>query len=164
MDTNQLSDLYEIQKLKAQYFRFLDTKQWGDFRALFTDDMKLYIEPTPLPESNDPTFPSPEALVGYLSSSHPDKVTVHQGHMAEIDFISQDAARGIWAMFDWVDDPGHGGAWQGFGHYHENYVRCPDGRWRISEVRLTRLRVDSVEPRRPGPIVRIDPQQGPTKN
>ena len=159
MDPNQLSVLYEIQRLKAQYFRFLDTKQWEDFRGLFTDDMKLYIEPTPLPESSDPTFPSPEALVTYLSHSHPEKVTVHQGHMAEIDFLSNDSARGIWAMFDWVDDPGRGGAWQGFGHYHEHYVRCPDGRWRIAEVRLTRLRVDSVEPRRPGPVVRIDPQQ-----
>ena len=35
-------------------------------------------------------------------------------------------------MYDWVDDPARGAAWQGFGHYHERYVRCPDGQWRIS--------------------------------
>jgi len=159
MESRQLPDLVEIQQLKARYFRLLDTKRWNDFRALFTDDMKLYLEPTPIPESEQPTFPSPEALIGYLSSSHPDKVTVHQGHMPEIEFTSDDTATGVWAMFDWVDDPGRGGAWQGFGHYHEKYVRGPDRRWRIQEVRLTRLRVDSVEPRRPGPAVLIDPQQ-----
>jgi hypothetical protein len=158
-DSTRLPDRYEIQELKARYFRLMDTKQWAEFRDVFTDDMKLYLEPTPVPESNDPTFPSPEALVTYLSRAHPDKVTVHQGHMPEISFTGDDSATGIWAMFDWVDDPGRGGAWQGFGHYHERYLRCPDGRWRISEVRLTRLRVDSVEPRRPGPVVLVDPEQ-----
>ena len=30
----------------------------------------------------------------------------------------------------------------GFGHYHETYVRTPEG-WRISSTRLTRLRVET---------------------
>jgi len=33
----------EVSKLKARYCRYVDTKQWGKFRALFTDD------PTPSP-------------------------------------------------------------------------------------------------------------------
>jgi hypothetical protein len=33
-------------------------------------------------------------------------------------------AAGIWAMFDWVDSSGSGGtSMQGFGHYHEHYVK-----------------------------------------
>ncbi len=55
-------------------------------------------------------------------------MTVHQGHMPEIEFLDADHASGIWSMFDWVDDPGRGFAAQGFGHYHERYVRCPDGK------------------------------------
>ena len=30
----------------------------------------------------------------------------------------------------------------GFGHYHERYVRCPDGKWRIARSRLSYLQMD----------------------
>ncbi|HTZ23833.1 MAG TPA: nuclear transport factor 2 family protein, partial [Streptosporangiaceae bacterium] len=49
-------------------------------------------------------------------------------------------------MFDWVDDPDQHRAFQGFGHYHEEYRRDGDGQWRISRLRLSRLRVDEVTP------------------
>jgi SnoaL-like domain len=158
-DAGRMADVYQIQKLKARYFRFMDTRQWEDFGRLFTADLKFYIEDTRTPGASDPTFDGARALVDYLAASHPGKVTVHQGHMPEIEFTGPDTATGVWAMFDWVDDPGRGGAWQGFGHYHEKYVREPDGNWRISEVRLTRLRVDKVEPRAPLRHVGIDPTQ-----
>ena len=45
-------------------------------------------------------------------------------------------------MFDWVDDAENSMALQGFGHYHERYVKV-DGRWRIAYLTLTRLRVDA---------------------
>jgi SnoaL-like domain len=163
-DPGRWADVYAIQKLKARYFRFMDTKQWERFAELFTEDLKFYIvsgsgPDTDQPSSRQPTFDGRQALIGYLAASHPGKVTVHQGHMPEIEFTGEDTATGVWAMFDWVDDPGRGGAWQGYGHYHEQYVRGPDGRWRICEVRLTRLRVDRVEPRVPVGDVGIDPAQ-----
>jgi hypothetical protein len=65
--------------------------------------------------------------------------------MPEITFADENAANGIWAMYDWVDDPGRGFASQGYGHYHERYVRCPDGKWRIAETHLTRLRTNDVD-------------------
>jgi hypothetical protein len=158
-DPARVADLVEIHKLKARYFRFMDTKQWDQFGQVFTADLKFYIESGPIPGDAEPTFDGRHALVSYLQASDPSKVTVHQGHMPEIEFTGPDTATGVWAMFDWVDDPGRGGAWQGFGHYHERYVREVDGRWRICEVRLTRLRVDRVEPRRPLRRVGIDPDQ-----
>jgi hypothetical protein len=160
MDAQQLSDLYAIQVLKAQYYRFMDTRQWDAFRDLFTDDLQFFIENTRFPESTTPTFDGADALVGYLRKSVPDKVTVHQGHMPEIEFIDENTATGIWAMYDWVDDPGRGVAMQGYGHYHERYRRCPDGRWRIASAHLTRLRVDSVEHREPD----SNPPTDPTKD
>ena len=144
MDASRLGDLYEIQKLKARYFRWMDLRLWDEFRDVFTDDLELYVENTKTPQAKQPTVKGADNLVNYLAASDPRKVTVHQGHMPEIEFFDADHATGIWAMFDWVDDPGRGFAGQGFGHYHERYVRCPDGRWRISQVRLTRLRLDSV--------------------
>jgi hypothetical protein len=160
VDIQQLSDLYEIQVLKAQYFRFMDTKQWDEFRDLFTADMQLFIEDAPVPQPDaTPTFPSRDALLAHLAGAQTGKITIHQGHMPEITFVDADNATGIWAMFDWVDDPGRGGAWQGYGHYHERYTRGADGKWRITEVRLTRLRSNTVDPKpsenspRPGPDV-----------
>ena len=148
MNTQQLSELYEIQRLKARYFRLMDTRQWDEWRDLFTDDLKFFIQNSKVPDTTEttPTFDGADALVGYLRKAHPDKITVHQGHMPEIEFIDENTATGIWALFDWVDDPGRNGAWKGYGHYHERYVRCPDGKWRISTVHLTRLRSNSVAP------------------
>jgi hypothetical protein len=144
MDAERLTDLYEIQKLKARYFRCMDLRLWEEFRDVFTDDLEFYIENTKTPQSTKPTFAGADALVNRLAASDPRKVTIHQGHMPEIEFLDADHASGIWAMFDWVDDPGRGFAVQGYGHYHERYVRCPDGKWRISSARLTRLRLNSV--------------------
>jgi hypothetical protein len=151
VDAQQLSDLYEIQKLKARYFRCMDTRDWDGFRDVFTDDLEFFLNNSRFPESTTPMWVGADALVGHLSKSHLDKVTVHHGHMPEIEFIDADNATGIWAMYDWVDDPGRGGAWQGFGHYHERYRRCEDGRWRIAKVHLTRLRMNEVPPQPPDP-------------
>lgn len=144
MNAEQLVDLYEIQKLKARYFRAMDTKQWEELRDVFVDDLQFYMEDSVLPVSVTPTWSSADSLVDHLRAADARKVTVHHGHMSEIDFVDDHTATGIWAMFDWVDDPGRDRVWQGYGHYHERYVRCPDGRWRIASVHLTRLRVDAL--------------------
>lgn len=153
MNLQQVSDLYEIQKLKARYFRAMDTKQWDVFRDVFVDDLRFFIEESPLPQSTTPTWDSADGLLDHLRAADPRKVTVHHGHMSEIDFVDEDTATGIWAMYDWVDDPDRDQAWQGYGHYHERYVRCSDGRWRIASVHLTRLRLDAVPHRVPARVV-----------
>jgi hypothetical protein len=151
VNVQQLSDLFEIQFLKARYFRLMDLRRWDEWRDVFTDDFSLFVENTPEPASTEPTFRSADELVEYLRRADPGKITVHQGHMPEIEFVDDDTATGIWAMYDWVDDPGRGGAWQGHGHYHERYRRCDDGAWRIAETRLTRLRLSTVPPQ-PGNV------------
>ena len=51
-------------------------------------------------------------------------------------------ARGVWAMFDYVEFKPSRGI-RGYGHYHEEY-RKEAGKWHISKLKLTRLRVDSL--------------------
>ena len=66
--------------------------------------------------------------------------------MPEIELTGPDTATGIWAMFDYVEfspAPNRTGL-QGYGHYHETYTKV-DGRWYIQFMKLTRLRVDSLE-------------------
>ena len=68
--------------------------------------------------------------------------------MPEITLLGPGRAAGIWAMFDYVEveaKPPHPEVrLQGYGHYHETYEKDADGRWRISSLRLTRLRIDSL--------------------
>ena len=146
MGDDRLGDRQALQQLKATYFRLLDTKQWGAWRDLFTDDMVFDVELEPGAAPNRMTT-SGDDFVEMVSEQLKDAVTVHQGHMPEHTFADDRHASGIWAMFDWVDSSGSGGgSMQGFGHYHEQYVKGDDGRWRIRELKLTRLRVDQTSP------------------
>ena len=139
--------LYEIEQIKqtkARYFRFLDTQQWTLWRTCFTDDMQFYLGQDPKPVTS-----SGDAFVAYVAKVLADTVTVHHGHMPEIELTSAMIAQGIWAMFDWVDwsktaTPER--TFQGYGHYREEYAKGADGRWRIKRLRLTRLRVDHPTP------------------
>jgi SnoaL-like domain len=144
MEDDRSADRQALQELKANYFRFLDTKQWGAWRELFTDDLVFHIELAPGTPAENPSNTGDD-FVEAVSVQLKDAVTVHQGHMPEHTFADDRNADGIWAMFDWVDSSGSGGgSMQGFGHYHEHYVKGDDGKWRISNLLLTRLRVDQT--------------------
>jgi len=140
-DTAQfLYDIEMIKQTKARYFRFLDGKQWSDWRTCFTDDMHFYLGQDPKSVTS-----SGDEFVAYVSKLLADTVTVHQGHMPEVDLTSDTTATGIWAMFDWVDhksDPET--SMQGYGHYVEDYEKGGDGKWRIKNLRLTRIRTDRI--------------------
>ena len=80
-----------------------------------------------------------DAFLEFLIPTLGDAVTVHQGHMPEIEITSETTARGIWALEDsiwWTVNEMHG-----YGHYHETYEKV-DGSWKIKSSRLTRLKVD----------------------
>jgi hypothetical protein len=139
-----LWEIEQIKQLKARYFRVFDTKQWHLYRAVFTDDAKIWVRGDA--ESDTPSFDTPEAFVEAMQTGHDTDhvVSVHQGHMPEIEILSETTARGIWAMFDWVERP-QMRSMQGFGHYYEEYKKGDDGKWRIQIMKLTRLRVDNSE-------------------
>jgi len=64
--------------------------------------------------------------------------------MPEITLTSDATATGIWALHDIVIWRG-GMRLDGFGHYHESYVKDAAG-WRIASSKLTRLHADFVGP------------------
>src|SRR5205823_5434530 len=72
-------------------------------------------------------------------------LTVHHGHMPEIEITSPTTASGIWAMEDLVRGLDGKNPMRGYGHYHETYERI-DGHWKIKTLLLTRLRVDREQP------------------
>ncbi|ONH58198.1 hypothetical protein CcI49_22085 [Frankia sp. CcI49] len=137
----RLLDIEELRRLKASYFRNLDTKNWDGFAGVFASDAVLEV-----PEA-EMVVNGREAIVRSVSEALAGTRTVHHGHMPELELTGPDTARGTWAMFDYVEWPApeSGGrvGLQGYGHYVEEYVR-EDGRWRINRSRLERLRVDSL--------------------
>lgn len=134
-----MDDLEAIKQLKARYFRTLDTKDWEGMRDVFADD--VVVDTT---ASGGDVVEGGDAFVALLRAALKDVVTVHHGHMPEIELQSDTTAKGIWSMQDILEWP-NGRKMYGYGHYHETYERVAED-WRIKTLKLTRLRVDLSEP------------------
>jgi hypothetical protein len=136
-----VDDLEQIKQLKGRYCFLVDTKRWAEWRTLFTDDCHFdvglsYTENV-----------SPDEFVAAVTNSLQYVRSVHQVHTPVLEFLEPDRARGVWAMFDWLefppDHPNHRGQPHqiGYGYYEEEYRR-QNGTWKIAILRLRRLRVD----------------------
>ncbi|HUC35930.1 MAG TPA: nuclear transport factor 2 family protein [Acidimicrobiales bacterium] len=134
-----MDDVEAIRRLKARYFRTMDTKDWDAMRQVFTDDVVIDTS-----EAGGDVVRGADAFMTYLRGALGGAVTVHQGHMPEIDIISETTATGIWALNDVVIWP-DGMRLDGYGHYHETYEKSA-GEWRIKSSKLTRLHTDFVMP------------------
>lgn len=134
-----MDDIEAIKQLKARYFRTMDTKNWDGMRQVFTDDVTMDTT-----SSGGGVVEGADEFMTFLVGTIGDVLTVHHGHMPEIQITSPTTATGIWAMEDQLRWP-NGVEMQGFGHYHETYEKA-GGEWRIKSSTLTRLRVDFQEP------------------
>jgi hypothetical protein len=135
-------ELEELRRLKARYFRYLDTKDWAGFREVFADDVVGTFDNAVATDGGDPmsqTWAGADELVTSIRTVLDGCTTVHHGHTPELVLESQTTARGIWAMADIIDFPG-GATLCGAGHYHETYTKS-GGAWRIQTIHLTRTRM-----------------------
>jgi ketosteroid isomerase-like protein len=130
-----MDEIESIRRLKARYFRTMDTKDWAGMREVFTDDVVIDTS-----EAGGGVVNGADEFMAFLQEALRDTVTVHHGHMPEIDVVSETKATGIWALNDIVIWP-NGMRLDGYGHYHETYEKIAD-QWRIKSSRLTRLHVD----------------------
>ena len=137
MQPVDLVDIEEIKQLKARYFRYLDEKRWDDWGDVFTADALLDTSQ----DARNAVVSGRQKIVEMVSRVLASAITVHHGHMPEIEITSATTARGIWAMEDYLEYPGESDAYRihGRGHYHEEYEKEGDGQWRIKVLRLTRL-------------------------
>lgn len=134
-----MNEIEAIRRLKARYFRLMDTKDWAGMREVFADDVVIDTS-----EAGGDVERGADAFIAFLRDALGDAVTVHHGHMPEIDLTSDTTATGIWALHDiivWST----GMRLDGYGHYHETYEKT-DGEWRIKSSKLTRLHTDFVIP------------------
>jgi len=142
-DLESIAAILAIHMLKARYFRCIDARDWATLRTLFTADATLHFT-----EAQDAPLGLDDSIA-FIASGMAGSVSVHHGHMPEIEIDTPSTARGIWAMQDrlwWPEDqPSRLGlaSLEGCGHYHEAYERR-DGIWRIRTLRLIRQWVNAV--------------------
>lgn len=133
-----------IHDLKSRYFFHADNRQWTALRTLFTDDAAF--------EGFAFQGIGPDRFVEAVSKFLEGVTSVHHGCMPQLRALSDTTVRGRWSMVDYLTwAPGsrsyRGNAepdlsgFRGYGYYDEEYRLTPAG-WRISFIRLTRLRVD----------------------
>jgi SnoaL-like domain len=140
-DATELMAVEAIKQLKARYCRYLDTKDWAAWRAIFADD---FVSDTV--HAGGKLIVGADDFVAFTRKSigRASQATAHQVHAPEIELTSATTARGVWALQDVVRF-GPGVSLVGYGHYHETYENVA-GRWLIKSSKLTRLREDIVTP------------------
>ena len=129
-----MDDVEEIKKLKARYFRALDTKDWELYRSVFAQDCVIDLR-----RAGGELFQGIDAFMAYAESMKIVQ-SVHHGHMPEIELTGPTTATGVWSMEDyniWEDSTQN----HGWGHYLETYEKQGD-RWRIKTMKLSYLRVE----------------------
>ena len=141
----KLLAIEEIKRVKARYYRTLDTKDWDGFGDVFAPDavMDMRSEMRDGVTAGEGVTSGNREIAAFVKAAVDVVTTVHHGHMPEIELTSDTTANVIWAMEDklrWPD--GYPlKTMHGYGHYHETYEKVA-GEWRIKTLRLSRLRVD----------------------
>ena len=143
MALTTFEDVEQIKQVKARYFRLMDQKRWDEWREVFTEDVTAVYHGVPGGHRSEGLTQlqcnGRTELVGKVSGFLSKGISIHHGHMPEIEVTSPTTARGIWAMVDYLRMPQF--ILEGYGHYEEDYVK-ENGKWKIKTILLTRLHCD----------------------
>jgi len=153
-EVERLSAIEEIKQLKARYFRAVDGQDGALMKTVLAEDCVLdYMGCCTDPKTGVDYFPAMNAVMrgskivadGLDGLSKSGLVSVHQGHMFEVEFTGETTAKGIWSMTDRLYLPPGAPYAQmtGYGYYHEGYEKS-GGAWRIKTIRIARIRVEGI--------------------
>lgn len=146
----RLLAIEDIKFLKSRYLQAVDFKDWSAMEEIFTEDARIDFGGEGQYHvghhgvTAEDVNPAAWIVIGgkdaakVIAGAVGEIIAVHQGHDPQIEVLSHDHAKGRWTLYDrleYADETMHG-----YGHYHEEYLRV-EGRWRISALILTRLRV-----------------------
>jgi hypothetical protein len=137
-EIQRLSDFEEIKQLKAKYIRYADTGQWDLWgEEVLSEDCCMHNDAGPI-EGRD-------NIIAHTSRGMADLVAIHNLYTPEITITGPNSASAIWPVSDYITGIFNGvpTALRGHGHYHDEYVRTPQG-WRLQRCQLFRQRVDSA--------------------
>ena len=154
-DVRRLLAIEDIRQLKARYYRCMDTKDWDGLAEVFApnavfdlrqvDSVRHPLTGEWVPPHGDETtvHRGHAAVISMIRGAVQNLVTVHHGHMGEIEITGDATARAIWAMEDLIlNAPGEPHLrMRGTGHYHDTYVKLASG-WAIETTRISRLHLE----------------------
>lgn len=127
----ELEDLRAVEQAMHNYWYALDFKRWDELVDCFVEDVEAdYGRP-------DWRHVGRDALVAWLRSNEGgDTYSVsHAGHNPRVEIVGPDSAKALFKLHDWVRiEPAI--TLRGWGHYHMQFVREADGRWRIKRLQL----------------------------
>jgi hypothetical protein len=133
----RLSDIEAIRQVKERYIRLADAKEWDAWgKEVFTEDCQLETEEVGITEGR-------ANVVATVSRAMAGAKTVHRVFTPEIKFTDSNTASAIFPLCyytTWVSDSGPMAA-QGYGYYHETYVRMAEG-WRLKHTKRIRQFAD----------------------
>ena len=133
----------EITAKKAQYGRFLDTKQWRAFQQIALPGARFRFQNPDgtiiSRDGNDLDFNSLAAFVDYFSKLFSKAQTLHMFGPPEMTLESEDRVQVTWAMEDQLLFEGNSklAELRGGGYYHEEWVRKGDSWW-LADLTLSR--------------------------
>jgi hypothetical protein len=151
-DVEQLKAIAEITRVKAQYFRGVDTADSELVRGILAEDCVLdYMGCCTDPATGRDFMPAMNIVMrGNAAWSSTGLramgiVSVHHSHNGEINVTSATEANAIWSMTDRLFMPAGAGfaVMTGYGYYHESYEKIA-GVWKIKTLRIQRIRVEGV--------------------
>ena len=76
-----LLEIEAIRQLKADYWWYLDNKDWKSWRNVFTEDVKFIL-------NGQEVLSGVDAMIGMVSGSLEGTSTAHQGHQNKIEITS----------------------------------------------------------------------------
>ncbi|MBM3672300.1 MAG: nuclear transport factor 2 family protein [Actinobacteria bacterium] len=141
-DAERLLAIEEIKQLKARYFRCMDTKDWDGFAASTGRRRQAAALAPAVGKAAAYAVFTPDAVMGVRGAANGAKRRELAEERAAAGRVSRPAASEPMGedMLRWPEGAPLG-EMHGYGHYHEEYEKH-DGRWHISKLVLTRLRVD----------------------
>lgn len=122
-------DLRAIERLQANYWDYLDAKNWEGLRSILVEDF-VFINNT-----TGGRYEGREGMLSTMEGKFCDGViSSHQGHHHWVELVDETHAISHWSLEDDLYDSKHGGEFVGRAHYDNKYVKI-DGRWYFERCR-----------------------------
>ncbi|WP_330252825.1 nuclear transport factor 2 family protein [Nocardia sp. NBC_00565] len=137
--TDAAADIAAVKQLKTDYFHNIDTKNWAALRELLAPD--VVVDTT---GSGGPILVGRDPFIAFLKLTIGSANTHHQGFDPQINLTSATTAEVGWRMEDVLIFGGTLGV-HGYGNYQDRYTKV-NGKWIIKYSKLTRTRLDLINP------------------
>lgn len=133
----QLAEIPAILQCKARYFWGNDLNDWEVMRDVFTDEAPGGFHTSMGAGVQNPTPDEQVGLVQWSIGPQENMVPMHFGHNYVIQFQDDTHVRLLTRMNDRHTYKDNGDVYAGWGFYVDDLMKCADGVWRISYVRLS---------------------------